>query len=308
MKIVFLDRSTLGNDISLDEFNEFGEVVTYDFTNEDETLSRVKDADIVVTNKVVINSDTMNKSKIKLICVAATGTNNVDLEHASSKNIEVKNVAGYSTSSVSQLTFSIVLHFMQKLEYYNNYTKEGNWEKSPIFTNIDKPFHELENRKWGIIGLGDIGKNVAKIADAFGCKVSYYSTSGTNFDTDYIRIGLDELLSTSDIISIHCPLNDTTKNLISMSELLLMKDKAILMNLGRGGIINEEDLAKAIDSKELYCGIDVVTKEPIERNSPLKNIKNTNRLILTPHIGWASVEARKRLIKGVLSNIKQYVL
>jgi len=308
MKIVFLDRSTLGNDISLDEFNEFGEVVTYDFTNEDETLSRVKDADIVVTNKVVINSDTMNKSKIKLICVAATGTNNVDLEHASSKNIEVKNVAGYSTSSVSQLTFSIVLHFMQKLEYYNNYTKEGNWEKSPIFTNIDKPFHELENRKWGIIGLGDIGKNVAKIADAFGCKVSYYSTSGTNFDTDYIRIGLDELLSTSDIISIHCPLNDTTKNLISMSELLLMKDKAILMNLGRGGIINEEDLAKAIDSKELYCGIDVVTKEPIERNSPLRNIKNTNRLILTPHIGWASVEARKRLIKGVLSNIKQYVL
>jgi len=308
MRIVFLDRSTLGSDISLDAFNEFGEVTTYETTTAKQTLKRVKSADIVVTNKVVIDKNIMDKSDIKLICVAATGTNNVDLKHAASKKIEVKNVAGYSTSSVTQLTFSIVLHFMQKLNYYNNYTKEGNWENSPIFTNLDQPFHELENKKWGIIGLGGIGKNVAKIAEAFGCKVSYYSTSGSNFDTDYIRIGLDELLSTSDIISIHCPLNETTTNLIGMSELLLMKDKAILLNLGRGGIINEKDLAVVIDKKELYCGIDVVSKEPIEADSPLRKIQNTNQLVLTPHIGWASVEARKRLVNGVISNIKEYVL
>ena len=308
MKIVFLDRLTLGNDISLSAFDEFGEVVTYDTTTARQTLKRVKDADIVVTNKVVIDSNIMDNSNIKLICVAATGTNNIDLKHAASKKIEVKNVAGYSTPSVAQLTFSVVLHFMQKLEYYNNYVKEGNWEKSPIFTNLDKPFHELENKKWGIIGLGDIGKKVANIANAFGCKVSYYSTSGNNFDTDYIRIGLDELLSTSDIISIHCPLNETTLNLLNNENLFMLKDKAILINLARGGIINEQDLANVIDSKELYCGIDVVSKEPIEANSPLRSIKNKQRLLLTPHIGWASVEARKKLIDGVVDNIKEFVL
>jgi len=308
MNIVFLDSATLGTDISLEEFNDFGDVTKYEFTQAKDTLKRVKNADIVITNKVVISSDIMDKSSIKLICVAATGTNNVDLEHAKSKNIDVKNVAGYSTGSVTQLTFSIVLKFMQKLEYYENYTKEGNWEKSEIFTHLDRPFHELENKKWGIIGLGTIGKSVAKIAESFGCKVCYYSTSGDNFDTDYIQVGFDELLSTSDVISIHCPLNEKTENLISLEEMEIMKDKTILLNLGRGGIINESDLAIILDNKELYCGLDVVKKEPIEADSPLRKIKNTERLILTPHIGWASVEARKRLIKGVISNIKEHVL
>jgi len=292
----------------LKEFEDFGEVTIYDSTKEEETLKRVKNADIVITNKVVINSDTMDKSNIKLICVAATGTNNIDLKHAATKKIEVKNVADYSTSSVSQLTFSIVLKFMQKLEYYENYTKDGKWEKSEIFTNLDVPFHELADKTWGIIGLGGIGQNVAKIAESFGCRVNYYSTSGRNFNTDYIQVGFDELLSTSDIISIHCPLNDDTLNLISEDELMIMKDKTILLNLGRGGIINEADLARIIDEKELYCGIDVVSKEPIETDSPLLKIKNTQRLILTPHIGWASVEARNRLIEGVITNIKQHVL
>ncbi|NQY93535.1 MAG: D-2-hydroxyacid dehydrogenase, partial [Campylobacteraceae bacterium] len=263
---------------------------------------------IVITNKVVINSEIMDKSSIKLICVAATGTNNIDLKYAASKKIEVKNVTDYSTSSVSQLTFSIVLKFMQKLEYYENYTREGEWEKSEIFTNLDVPFHELADKTWGIIGLGGIGQKVAKIAESFGCRVNYYSTSGKNFNTDYIQVGFDELLSTSDIISIHCPLNDDTLNLISLDDLLIMKDKAILLNLGRGGIINEEDLAKVIDMKEIYCGIDVVSKEPIDENSPLRKIKNTQRLILTPHIGWASIEARNRLIEGVITNIKEHVL
>lgn len=308
MNIVFLDRSTLGNDISLKSFDELGEVIIYDTTTPNQTLERVKQADIVVTNKVVIDKKIMDKSNIKLICVAATGMNNIDLEYAGIKKIEVKNVAGYSTSSVTQLAFSMVLHFMQKLSYYDNYTKEGNWEKSPIFTNLGEPFHELKNKKWGIIGLGNIGKSVARVAEAFGCNVTYCSTSGANYDSDFIGVGLKELLIKSDIISIHCPLNETTENMINESNLPLLKDKAILLNLARGGIINEKDLAKIIDTKEFYCGIDVVSKEPIEVESPLLSVKNKNQLLLTPHIGWASIESRKLLIEGVLSNIKNYVL
>lgn len=308
MKIVFLDRSTLGNDVSMDQINEFGEFITYETTLASQTLERVIDADIVITNKVVIDKDIMDKSNIKLICVAATGTNNIDLEYAEKKKIPVKNVIDYSTASVTQLTFSMVLHFMQKLSYYDNYTKEGEWENSPIFTNLGAPFHELKGKKWGIVGLGNIGKNVAKVAEAFGCDVSYCSTSGANYDVDYIGIGIKELLLRSDIISIHCPLNERTRNLINKENLVLLKNKAIILNLARGGIINEDDLAVVMDSKEIFCGIDVLLKEPMEKDSALKNIKNKEQLLLTPHIGWASIEARKKLIAGIVSNIKEFVL
>lgn len=307
MKIVFLDRATLGFDISLDEFNKFGEVVVYDTTKPTETLTRVKDADIVITNKVVIDRKIMDNSTLKLVCIAATGMNNVDLEYAKVKGIEVKNVAGYSTDSVTQLTFSYVFHFIQQLNYYTSYVNKGNWEKSDIFTHIDKPFYELKDKNWGIIGLGNIGENVAKIAKSFSCNVSYYSTSGKNNNTNYESKSLDLLLKESDIISIHCPLNETTTNLLNKSNLNLIKDGAILMNLGRGGIINEADLANIIDSKELYCGIDVVSKEPIEEDSPLLKVENKNRLALTPHIGWASIEARKRLVDMIIKNISEYI-
>lgn len=307
MKIVFLDRATLGFDISLEGFNKFGEVVIYDITKPNETLTRVQDADIVITNKVVINKEIMDNSNLKLICIAATGMNNVDLEYAKVKGIEVKNVAGYSTASVTQLTFSYVFYFIQKLNYYTSYVNKGNWQKSDIFTHIDKPFFELKNKNWGIIGLGNIGENVAKIAKSFGCNVSYYSTSGNNKNTNYNQMSLEELLKTSDIVSVHCPLNNQTENLLNKTNLNMMKDGAILMNLGRGGIINEEDLAKIIDEKELYCGIDVVIKEPIEENSPLLKVENKDRLALTPHIGWASIEARNRLINLIIKNIKEYI-
>lgn len=307
MKLVFLDRSTLGFDISLDEFNQFGEVVIYDTTKPTETLTRVKDADIVITNKVVIDKEIMDNSHIKLVCIAATGMNNVDLKYAKEKGIIVKNVAGYSTNSVTQLTFSYVFHFIQKLNYYTSYVNDGHWEKSEIFTHIDKPFFELKDKNWGIIGLGNIGENVAKIAQSFGCNVSYYSTSGNNKNTNYLQKDLETLLKESDIVSIHCPLNETTTNLLNKTNLPLMKDGAILMNLGRGGIINEADLASIIDTKELYCGIDVVTKEPIEVESPLLKVQSKNRLALTPHIGWASVEARKELVKLIVLNIQEFV-
>ena len=299
MKIVILDRATLGFDIDMSIFETLGEVESFDVTNETQTINRVKNADIVITNKVVISKEVMDNSNLKLICISATGTNNVDLEYAKQKNIQVKNVAGYSSSSVVQLAFSMIFQIVQKLDYYKKYVDEGNWQKSQIFTHIDKPFFELDSKKVGIIGLGDIGRNFAKKARAFDCEVIYFSTSGKNSNSEYKQVSLDELLSTSDIISIHCPLNENTKDLLNYKNMKNIKDGAILLNLGRGGIINEADLAKIIDEKEIYCGIDVVAVEPILEDNPLLKVKNKDRLLLTPHIGWASIEARTRLVKMV---------
>ena len=307
MKLVILDRATLGFDVDVSIFEKFGEVISYDVTKENETLERVKNADIVITNKVVINKEHMDNSKMKLVCITATGTNNVDLVYAKEKNIEVKNVAGYSTSSVVQLAFSMILQIVQKLDYYKKYVDEGNWQKSQIFTHIDKPFFELDGKKVGIIGLGDIGRNFAKKAKAFDCEVMYFSTSGKNSNSEYKQVSLDELLNTCDIISIHCPLNENTKDLLNYKNMKNIKDGAILLNLGRGGIINEPDLAKIIDEKEIYCGIDVVAVEPILEDNPLLKVKNKQRLLLTPHIGWASIEARTRLVKMVAENIKEFI-
>lgn len=309
MKIVFLDTKTLGKDINLDKFNSLGEVVKYETTKPNETLTRVQNCDVVVTNKVLVSKEIIEQSKFKLICITATGTNNIDLEAAQKANITVKNVSDYSTSSVSQVTFTLVLELIQKISYYKEYVDSLQWSRSNLFTHIDKPFFELKNKKWGIIGLGNIGKEVAKIATAFGCEVNYYSTSGKNLNTDYNNISLEELLKTSDVISIHSPLNESTYNLINKTNLDLLKEDMILVNVGRGGIINEEDLAKKLDSnKSLYCGLDVVEKEPIEETNPLFKIKNKERLILTPHIAWASIEARRTLMNKVFDNIKSFVL
>jgi len=307
MKIVLLDRETLGSDVDLTVFDKFGEVISYDITKEDETLDRVKEADIVITNKVVIDANIMDNSNLKLICISATGMNNVDLVHAKKKGIEVKNVAGYSSSSVAQVAFSMIFHFANKLNYYKKFVDEGNWQKCEIFTHIDALFHELDGKRVGVIGLGDIGRNFAKKAKAFDCEVVYYSTSGKNSNSEYERVELDELLSTSDIISIHCPLNEDTKDLLNYENMKNIKDGAILLNLGRGGIINEPDLAKIIDEKEIYCGIDVVSVEPIEESNPLLKVKNKEQLLLTPHIGWASIEARARLIELVAKNIEEFI-
>ncbi|MCR1814942.1 D-2-hydroxyacid dehydrogenase [Aliarcobacter butzleri] len=307
MQIVILDRATLGFDIDVNIFSKFGNVTSYDSTKENETAQRVKNADIVLTNKVVIGKNEIDNSNIKLICITATGMNNVDLEYAKEKNITVKNVAGYSTSSVVQVGFSMILYFVQKLNYYKKYVDEGNWQKNELFTHIDEPFFELDKKRVGIIGLGEIGRNFAKKAKAFDCEVVYYSTSGKNNSNEYKSISLDELLKTSDIISIHAPLNENTKNLLTYENMKNMKYRAILLNLGRGGIINENDLAKLIDEKEIYCGIDVVSKEPIEESNPLLKVKNKDRLLLTPHIGWASIEARTRLVNMVAKNIEDFI-
>ena len=307
MNIVILDRKTLGFDIDITIFETFGNLKIYDSTKPNETIERLKDADIVITNKVVISKEVMENTELKLICISATGMNNVDLEYAKQKNVQVKNVAGYSSASVVQLAFSMIFYFMQKLDYYKKYVDGGNWQKSDIPTHIDKAFFELDGKKIGIIGLGDIGRNFAKKASAFDCEVVYFSTSGNNSNAEYQRVELNELLETCDVISIHCPLNENTKDLVTYENMKNIKDGAILLNLGRGGIINEADLAKIIDEKEIYCGIDVVSVEPILESNPLLKVKNKDRLLLTPHIAWASIEARNRLIKMVAKNIEEFI-
>jgi glycerate dehydrogenase len=307
MKIVILDKKTLGDDIDLACFNRFGEVVMYDSTTYEQTQERVKDADIVVTNKVVLDKKILEEADIKLICVAATGMNNIDLEHAKVANIAVKNVAGYSTPSVVQTTFSLALYLIGKLRYYDEFTKGDGWVDSPIFTNLQKPYFDIEGKSWGIIGLGSIGKKVATVAEAFGADVCYFSTSGNNHDSSFKELTLEELLKTSDIISIHAPLNKQTKNLLNKENLKLLKDEVVLLNLGRGGIINEEDLAIHIDNSNILVGLDVLECEPMKRDNPLREVQAKDRLFITPHIAWASVESRIKLVDGICKNIKNYI-
>ena len=307
MKIVVLDAKTLGKS-DLSALERFGEVAIYPTTKPEETLDRIQEADIVVTNKVVIDEPLMQKAKnLKLICVAATGMNNIDLEAAKRLGIAVKNVAGYSTTSVVQHTFAMAFYLIEQLRYYDEYVKSGKWSDSGLFTCIDREFFEIAGKRWGIIGLGTIGKEVAKVARAFGCEVVYYSTSGQNTNCDYMRVTLEELLQTSQIISIHAPLNDKTKNLISKEELDLLQPRCVLLNLGRGGIIDEEALAKAIDEKEIFVGLDVTAKEPLPKDSPLLQVKNKDRLLITPHIAWTSIEAREKLVEGIVKNIEEFL-
>ena len=308
MKIVFLDAKTMGSDVSLESFKEFGEFITYPTTSKEEVSKHIGDAQVVLTNKVVINSETMDKCPaLKLICITATGMNNVDLEYAKKKGIEVKNAAGYSTASVTQTTFTLALYLMAQTKFYDEFVSSGKWSKSGLFTNVERPYSEIKDKKWGIIGFGTIGKNVAKVADAFGAKVSYYSTSGANDDKTYTRMDLDEMLKECDIISIHAPLNEKTNGLIKKEQLKLMKKGAVLLNVGRGGIVDEADLAEAIDSNGILSGLDVTVAEPIEANNPLLHVKNKKNLVITPHIAWASYEARVELMKIVAQNIRDFL-
>jgi len=307
-QIVILDKETLGADLDFSALTKFGDITEFKITTSDETLDRIQNAHIVITNKVLITAEMMQKApKLELICIAATGMNNVDLDAAEKLNIPVKNVTGYSTNSVVQHTFSLLFYLMEHMHYYNDTVRSGLWSISGLFTDVSQPFHEISGKKWGIIGMGSIGQEVAKIATAFGAHVGYYSTSGENTSQPYLHQPLDVLLSTSDIISIHAPLNDKTYALINENNLPLLKKNAVLLNLGRGGIINEPDLAYALDRQEIYAALDVLEKEPIEPSNPLMKIENKERLLITPHIAWTSVEARQKLLKGVVKNIEEFL-
>lgn len=309
MKIVMLETESLGFDIDLSMFHEIGDVVTYDRTTALEAGDRVKDADIIVVNKVPMNEMTLGTAgNLKMIALTATGTNNVDFSYTNARGITVANVKGYSTYSVVQHTFALLFYVYEKLAYYDEYVKSEAYAKSPIFSYFDKTFHELHNKTWGIIGLGEIGRGVAKTAETFGCQIIYYSTSGKNSTPDYKRVTLEELLKTSDIISIHAPLNADTDCLIGENELGQMKKSAVLINVGRGRIIDEKALYDALmQNKIAGAGLDVLSEEPISLDNPLIHIKDSSKLIITPHIAWATVEARTRCVFEVYENIKAYM-
>jgi lactate dehydrogenase-like 2-hydroxyacid dehydrogenase len=309
MKITFLDFKTCGDLPEIEDLKKFGELVLFNTTKPGETLKRIKDSDVVITNKVLIDRKIMGRTKsLKLICVAATGTNNIDLECARAMGVVVKNVKGYSTDSVAQHTFSMIFNLINHLSYYDEYVKSKRYSKANIFTNLDREIREIKGKRVGIIGLGAIGQRVAQLSEAFGAEVVYYSTSGFNSNSGFKRVDLDELLKTSDIISIHAPLNDKTANLISHKEFKQMKPTVILINAGRGGIVNERDLAKSINQNLIAAaGVDVFEKEPIKKDHPLLKVKDKERILLTPHIAWSSIEARRELINGVCRNIEDFV-
>lgn len=306
-KIVILDGKTLG-DISIEKLNEIGEVQYYEATDESQVVERIKDANIILTNKVVLNRNNMKDAKnLEFIAETATGFNNIDIDYAKEHKIGVANVAGYSTNAVVQHTFASALGLLDQVVYYDRYVKEGEYSKSGSFTCLNKPYYEIENKVWGIIGLGAIGNRVGKIAEAFGAEVIYYSTSGKNSSTQFKKVCFEELLEKSDIISIHAPLNENTKGLINYEALIKMKSSAILVNMGRGPIVVEKDLARAIEEEQIRGAVlDVYETEPVGEDNILLSIKNKDKLLLSPHIAWASIEARERLFNEVVENIKAF--
>lgn len=308
MKIVFLDVKTIGEDIDLSYFDELGEVVKYPFSTQEEALERTEDADVIVLNKVEINEKSIGNAKnLKLVCVTATGTNNLDKEYLAKKGIEWRNVAGYSTESVAQHTFALLFYLLEKLRYYDDYVKTEKYIGDVSFTHFANAFHEIAGMTWGVVGLGNIGRRVADIAKCFGCKVVYYSTSGKNNNSEYERVEFDELLAMSDIVSVHAPLDENTKGLFDKAAFDKMKESAIFINVGRGPIVVEQDLVDALnESKIAGAGLDVLAVEPMSEGNPLRTIKDSNKLIITPHIAWASVEARTRLMRIISEQIKEY--
>ena len=307
MKIVFLDEySVCGRDLS--SIKRWGDYTGYETTSPDEVLEKSKDAEIIISNKVVLNAETIaSLPHLRLICVAATGMNNIDLNAAAEHGVEVRNAVGYSTYAVAETTLSSALALLREVTYYDNYFKSGAYSSSERIFNFDRPTAQLRGKRWGIIGMGNIGREVARLAEAFGCEVSYYSTSGVERKEAYPQPSLSELLSTSDILSIHCPLNERTRSLIGAEQLALMKSSAILINVARGGIVDEAALADALNEKRLRgAALDVFTSEPL-RESPLYTLRDPYCLLASPHNAWSPVEAIDRLIGCIEQNIADYV-
>lgn len=308
MKIVFLDAASIGADIDLSGYDALGEVKKYDYSTPEQAAERITDADVIVINKIPINETTLKYAEnLKLVCVTATGTDNLDKEYLAERNIAWRNVAGYSTESVAQHTFALLFYLYEKLRYYDEYVKTEKYIGDRSFTHFDNVFHEIFGKTWGIIGLGAIGRRVAELVKAFGCRVIYYSTSGRNTQADYERVDFDTLLKESDIVSVHAPLNENTRGLMDKEAFAKMKKTAVFLNVGRGPIVVEADLAEALKNGEIAAaGLDVLGKEPMMAENPLREIKDSGKLFITPHIAWASVEARTRLMDIILRQIKDY--
>ena len=309
MKLVILERNSVGTDVDVSCFEKFGEVTRYPNTVAANTSERVKDADIILANKAPLNESTLKDApNVKLICLLATGFDNVDLAYCKSRSIKVTNVVNYCTSTVAQHTLLLALALSEKIAFYDDYVKSGAYSAQDRFSNFDRTFYDLEGKTWGIIGMGTIGRRVAGLAQAFGCRVIFYSASGKSTCTDYERVEFDTLLQESDILSLHCPLSDRTRGLINQDALSKMKKTAVLVNVARGPVVDTRALCDALVTDRIAgAGLDVLEQEPMAKDNPLARIKDSSKLIITPHMAWASLESRTRLVDEVVKNIEAFL-
>lgn len=308
--IVILERNSVGTDVSVEDFNRLGNVTVYpNTTTVEEVRERTKDADIVIANKApMVEVALKDSERVKLICEFATGFDNCDLTYCKSRGIGVANVVDYSTSMVAQHTFTLALALVQKLAHYDTYVKSGEYSAQDRFSNFDVPFTELAGRTWGIVGMGNIGKRVARIAEAFGCRVIFHSITGKSTVTAYEQVDKETLLRESDFLSLHCPLSDLSRNFIDGEALKKMKKSAILINVARGPVVNNRDLYEALVNGEIMAaGLDVLEKEPLEPSNPLSLLKDSNQIIITPHLAWGSVESRTRCVQETYRNVEAFL-
>lgn len=308
MKIVLLEADSLGEDMVFTPFHRLGEVVIYPSSTPEEVPERVEDADVIVANKVPICEKTIGQAKnLKLVCLTATGFNNLDGDYLKSRNIAAYNVAGYSTNGVAQHTFALLFYVLEKLSYYDEYVKSGDYARGECFSHFSQSFCELDGKTWGIVGLGAIGRRVAEIAAVFGCHVICYSASGHRYESPYEQVEFEELLSRSDFLSVHAPLNSYTENLMTLDAFRKMKKSAVFINVARGPIVNEGDLYTALMEDEIAgAALDVLSKEPMDPANPLLKIKDSKKLLITPHIAWAAKETRFRVVDEVVKNIERF--
>lgn len=309
MKIVILDKMTLGEDIGISDIEALGECTVYDNIDDKLIAAALSDADICITNKKVLGKHNLKDCKsLKLICLFATGFNNVDIDFCASRGIKVRNIPGYCTKSVCQHTFALLLALMEQIIYYDDFVKSGKYSESGLANHLGRPFTEISGKRWGIIGMGDIGREVAKVARSFGAEVVFSRVTGAKRREEYDEVTMEELIKTSDIISIHSPLNDNTKNLIDMEKLKMMKKSAFLINTGRGGIVDSGALVHAVDNGYIKgAAVDVYPKEPIDKDDPFMKALNKERFVFSPHIAWGSVEARRRCVALTAENIKSFI-
>lgn len=309
MKIVMLDRNSVGMDMDVSIFGALGQFEAHDVADRESCKEWIKDANVIIFNKSRMDEDMLKDApNVQLLCVTATGFDNIDLEYARRRNIGVSNVRNYSTPAVAQHTFALALYVLEKIGYYDNYVRSGAYSNQLGFSNFDEKYQELDGKTWGIIGLGNIGKKVAQIATAFGCKVIYYSASGSHDSKEYERVDFDTLLKESDILSLHCPLTERTRHLMNKEAFLKMKKNAILINVARGPVVKEQDLYEALEQGYIAgAGLDVLETEPMEKNNPLGKITDNRKLLITPHMAWASVEARTRCLREVYQNIEAFM-
>lgn len=308
-KIVVLERNSVGTDVSVSCLEELGDVTVYRNTVAENTAERVREADIVVANKAPLREETLKDApNVKLICEFATGYDNVDLAYCKSRGIKVANVVDYSTDAVAQHTFALAFYLLEKLHHYDHYVKSGEYGAQDRFSNFDLSYTELAGKTWGVVGMGHIGRKVAQIATAFGCRVVFYSASGQSTCTEYERVDLETLCQESDFLSLHCPLTDRTRYLIDKKALRQMKPTAYLINVARGAVVNNRDLYQALTEGWITgAGLDVLEQEPIAADNPLGLIQDSTRLIITPHMAWASIEARTRVVSETYLNIQAFL-